>query len=259
VDWPALIEHFPALLKEIYGDLAKPGVRQVGKALGTIIGLGNTMLMPLALKNEKARIVLETNLNRYREKLESVPDDQISEVAPEVGVPIVEKLLYVTNEELSEMYTELLAKASQHQKANMAHPSFVNIINNMSPDEAILLKEIRPMINGIPFIEARLTKKGKNEWHTLNDMIPGLPNLDKLQFPNNVRAYLSNLAGMGLLQIRHDQFMVGVNIYEPLEESAKNMFSAMADSMPDRELTFPRGKIEITTLGHLFISACFSS
>jgi hypothetical protein len=30
----------PAVLKEVYGDLAKPGAQQVGKAVSTIVGLG---------------------------------------------------------------------------------------------------------------------------------------------------------------------------------------------------------------------------
>ena len=68
----------------------------------------------------------------------------------------------MTNEELSEMYTELLAKASQAQNANVAHPSFVNIINNISPDEAILLKSIRHNFV-IPFVEVQLKKKGSLE------------------------------------------------------------------------------------------------
>ncbi len=60
--------------------------------------------------------------------MENLSEEQICEVAPEVGVPVVEKLAYVTNQELSEMYVELLAKASQTQEANAAHPSFANII-----------------------------------------------------------------------------------------------------------------------------------
>ena len=50
------------LLKEIYGDLLKPGVSQVGKAIGTLIGLGNTILWPLLLLNESARIAIDKNL-----------------------------------------------------------------------------------------------------------------------------------------------------------------------------------------------------
>jgi len=45
----------PGLLKEIYGDLAKPGVSQVGKALSTVVGLGNTILWPVALLNERQK------------------------------------------------------------------------------------------------------------------------------------------------------------------------------------------------------------
>ena len=248
----------PAVLKEIYGDLAKPGVQQVGKALSTVVGLGNTVLWPVAMLNEKAKMSLEQNLNRYREKLEKVPDEDVCEVSPEVGVPIAEKLSYVTNEELSEMYTELLAKASQASKANTAHPSFVNAINNMSPDEAILLKSIIAM-PGIPFIEVRLKKKGKNEWQTLDSMKAGLSCLGKLQYPNNIHAYISNLEGLGFFQVRQDVFMVGENIYEPLENHAKTTYSQLEQNARDREVSFQRGKIEITPFAKLFINACFSS
>ena len=40
-------EAVPEILKEVYGDLAKPGAQQAGKALGTIVGLGNTILWPV--------------------------------------------------------------------------------------------------------------------------------------------------------------------------------------------------------------------
>jgi hypothetical protein len=91
----------PGLLKEIYGDLAKPGVKQIGNALGTILGLGKTILWPLMLINERTKITLQRNLEKYRRQIQDVPKEQIVPVAPEVGVPISEKLAYVTNEELS--------------------------------------------------------------------------------------------------------------------------------------------------------------
>ena len=246
----------PAVLKEIYGDLAKPGVQQAGKALSTVIGLGNTALWPIAMLNEKAKISLEQNLDKYRKKLEEVSDDDVCEVSPEVGVPIAEKLSYVTNDELSEMYTELLAKASQKSKANTAHPSFVNVINNMSPDEALLLKSIKKM-PGIPFIEVRLNKKGKNEWNTLESMKAGISCQFNFKYPANIHAYISNLEGLGLLQIRQDLYMVGENIYEPLEEHAKATFTHLENQ--DKEITCERGKIEITPFARLFIAACFGS
>ena len=252
------IAQSPAVLKEVYGDLAKPGVQQAGKALGTIIGLGNTALWPVMLLNEKTKIALENNLEKYRKKIEDIPEDQINEVAPEVGVPIAEKLSYITNEELSDMYTELLAKASHAQKANVAHPSFVNVISNISPDEAILLKSIQGL-SGIPFIEVRLMYNGKNEWQTINAMSAGLSCLSKLNYPNNIHAYISNLEGLGIFQIRQDIFMVGENIYEPLEEHAKIIYSPIEKQAKDKTLSFDRGKIEITPFAKLLMNACFKN
>ncbi|MEO8600888.1 MAG: DUF4393 domain-containing protein, partial [bacterium] len=165
---------------------------------------------------------------------------------------------YVTNKELSEMYTELLAKASQVHNANVAHPSFVNVISNISPDEAILMKSIMCM-TGIPFIEVRLSRKNKNEWSTLNSMMPGVSCLAELSYPSNINAYVSNLEGLGIFQARQDIFMVGENIYEPLEEYAKKIYFDMAQSVEGQSITFQRGKIEITPFARLFMNACFSS
>ncbi|ESS71274.1 hypothetical protein MGMO_112c00130 [Methyloglobulus morosus KoM1] len=250
------IAQSPAILKEVYGDLAKPGVQQAGKALSTIIGLGNTILWPLALLNERARIALESNLEKYRNKIKHIPIEETCEIPPEVGVPIAEKLSYVTNDELSEMYIELLVKASQAPKANVVHPSFVNIINNISPDEAVLLKSVMHL-PGIPFIEVRLQYKEKNEWQTLNSMIPGLFCLTELHYPENVHAYISNLEGLGIFQVRQDIFMVGENIYEPLEEDAKIRYSELIKTVDDKTIVFPRGKIEITPFARLLMDACF--
>lgn len=248
----------PAMLKELYGDLAKPGVQQVGKALSTVIGLGNTALWPLALLNEKAKIALERNLEKYRQKMENVSEADTCEVPPEIGVPIAEKLSYVTNEELSDMYIELLANASQYQNANVAHPSFVNVIANLSPDEAILMRSIRNM-PGIPFVEVRLKWKDKNEWTILDAMKPGLSCLGELRYPNNVHAYISNLEGLGVFQIRQDIYMVGENIYEPLEVNAKSVYEDIEKNLSDRTIAFQRGQIEITQFARLLMTACFST
>jgi hypothetical protein len=156
------------------------------------------------------------------------------------------------------MYTELLAKASQTQHANVAHPSFVNIISSISPGEAIVIKSVRHL-TGIPFIEVRSKFKDKDEWNTLNPMVIGIPCFSELSCPGNVQAYFSNLEGLGIFQIRTDIYIVGENIYEPLEEYAKKLYLAAVVSTEDRVLDTPKGKIEITPFGRLLMHACFSN
>ena len=119
------------LLTQLYGDLAKPGVAQVGKALSTVLGLGNTILWPIQLLNERARIRLESNLERFRQKVSQIPLEKVTPVAPEIGVPIAEKLSYVADRDLRELYTNLLAKASNVDTVSQAHPSFVNVLRNL--------------------------------------------------------------------------------------------------------------------------------
>lgn len=56
------LEPFADLIKEIYGDLAKPGVQNVGTALAAVLGLGVTLMWPIMWANERAKIALEDNL-----------------------------------------------------------------------------------------------------------------------------------------------------------------------------------------------------
>lgn len=248
----------PGLLVEIYGDLARPGVRQVGKALETVIGLGNTVLWPIALTNERSRIALERNLERYRKNLESIPEEKIAEVAPEIGVPIAEKLAYVLDERLSEMYAKLLATASNVDTLRNAHPSFVYVINNLSPDEANLLEYfvIHP---NVPFVRATAVIPSKGNHSILGGSLVPNEMISTLVFPDNADAYLSNFAGLGILNIQDDIWLSEPSMYESLENQHRAQFTAVIENSPhlkDRRLEFQKGVIKRTSFGQKFISAC---
>ncbi len=247
----------PALLSEIYGDVLKPGAKQVGTALETVIGLGNTVLWPVALANERSRLALQKNLEKYRAQIERLPEEKTVPVPPEVGVPIAEKLSYVSDEELSDMYINLLAKASSSDTAKFAHPSFVNVINNLCPDEAVLLKEVRRRV-ALPFVSAKLQKKNVNEWSSLGDLLTGLELSVKLAFPNNLPAYVSNFEGLGLIQVRRDIFIAQPELYEKLESVYRPQCEAFTYDKETHEVSFERGKIEATTFGRLFMDACLT-
>lgn len=250
----------PGLLVEIYGDLAKPGVKQAGRALETVIGLGNTILWPIAWANERTRIALEKNLEKYRKKMESVPEDKVVGVAPEIGVPIAEKLAYVTDERLTGLYVKLLATASSLETLGNAHPSFVNIINNLSPDEARLL-EYFVSKDTMPFVLGLALESSKSKYRIISDPIVPQEALVGLAFPLNMDAYLSNLAGLGLLEIREDKRLSDDAIYEPLLEHSKNELEMIVTQVPiyaGRTLEFQKGSIAITGFGRKFIVACHS-
>ena len=241
------------IIHEVYGDLFKPGVRQVGKALDTVLGLGNTILLPVAWGNERVRIASNANLERYRRKMEDIPEDGVCPVPPEVGVPILEKLSYVTNEQLSEMYIELLAKASQKESANVAHPSFVNIINNISPDEAIFMRSIR-YTDFIPYVEVReITSDEKHSWITVDPIVLSPTFLSELTYPNNGAAYVSNLLGLGIFAITPGDQLTSENAYKDVEEYAQEKLPVRASIKQGKKIIHERGVIRVTAFAKLFL------
>ncbi|MDV7495694.1 DUF4393 domain-containing protein [Acinetobacter seifertii] len=250
------LEPFADLIKEVYGDLAKPGVQNVGIALSAVLGLGITLMWPIMWANERAKIALENNLELYRERLKDVPPEQITVAPPEVAMPVLEKLGYVTNDELKKLYIELLAKASIKDLNNQAHPSFVNIINNLSPDEARLLDVLIPE-DSIPFIRIRLNLKVGGI--DLESPVLIIPNLT-LNFLENLGAYISNLVGVGLLEVKEETYLTDEKWYAPhMEyfEKQKTIYELdhrnIEKGNPPYEVK--KGIIKVTKLGYMFFKA----
>lgn len=241
------------LLKEIYGDLAKPGIHQVGKALETVLGIGNTLLIPLSLANEKGKIILEKNLNAYREKINKIPEEEIAEIPPEIGVPILEKLTYTSNEEISALYINLLSKASSLETQDQAHPSFVNLIGSMSPDEASIIKYLRNK-DTLPFIDRVINQSGG--YKVTESCITNLDAEITTIYPNNIPAYLSNFEGLGIIKFRRDIHILEEGIYEAIEKKNKTIYVGLKSG---ESQSFKKGVIEITTFGKLFINSCTAS
>lgn len=244
----------PGLLKEVYGDLAKPGVTEVGKAIGNILGLGNTALWPIALANGAADIALKANLERLRVRLSSVPSTDISQVPPEVGVPLTEKMAIIRDGSIAALYVELLAKASINFQSHFVHPAFVNLVENLSPDEAYILPYFEKRL---PKVDVRLVADSGTVFKYVFKNRIELPLPRSLDFPINFDGYINNLQRLGIIEISDnlqikeeiDPYQLLINMYGPLSESI-----AKSDGFGKPVIT--KGMISPTEFGKLFIRAC---
>lgn len=243
------------LLKEVYGDLVKPGVSQVGQAIGTILRLGNTVLWPIQMLNEKARLTIELNLESYRKKMADIPNEKVSAVAPEIGVPTLEKLGYVQDQELRELYSSLLAKASSKDTVGFAHPSFLGIINNICPDEARFVKQYKRRYQ-IPFFQSVYSDTATGNWLEDTNLIVGISEDTKITYPEFLTAYISNLEGLGLLSIRRNDPISDSEWYESVEADVRERFKGYTPTPQYTELDLIRGRITLTGLGRLFVTVC---
>lgn len=243
------------VLKAIYGDLLKPGVQQVGCAIEAVLGLGNTVLWPIHLLNQRARINLQSNLESYREKMARVPLEQVVAPAPELAIPITEKFPYLENEELRELFTSLLAMASSSETNNKAHPSFANVINNLCPDEAQLLQNFIGT-RAIPFVYLRYVNARQDRYTQICDMHIRVRDGIRLAFRENVPAYISNLEGLGILKIDRNTFTLDEDQYSVLVGDVKTTFAnySAPEGYPVQQIN--KGRIDVTDFGKMFISTC---
>lgn len=251
-----IVKGTPNILGQVYTDLAQPGVKAVGQALGTVLEFSTSFLLPVKLLNEKFKLNFTKRLNEYKEKLEEIPEEKRCEVHPQIGTPIVEKLTYTTNDEIADLFTTLLASASNTDSVNAAHPSFVNMIERLSPDEARIIKYLKHE-DDIQYCNFNGYAKNGNGFNTLLDHATLLPFQVKMDFPQNVNAYLANLTSLGVLLDLDGTYKIEQSTYDKIKQQYgyENLVEKLVPNVY-KNLDCDRAYYKITDFGKLFIKAC---
>ena len=133
------IKAVTGLVKEVpvYQDAVQPLAKETGKILQTVGRAVNAALMPAIGLVWGIEKIEEFVYTKVAKKLEDTPVDEICSPDLAVAGPALESLRYTGHKEsLSELYANLLASAMDLKTAKTAHPGFVEIIRNMSSDEA---------------------------------------------------------------------------------------------------------------------------
>lgn len=249
------------LLGQVYTDVASPSLKKVGKALEAVFDLGYAHLaLPLQYKSDKKRIVLEQNFEMYKKKINKFDDENIVEVRPELGVPLVQKLTYIQSEELADLFTNLLVSASSKDKHAAAHPTFLKILECISVDEARILKYFSS-IDKLDFPFILFVGVSKTGIHTLTGRYTMIPKQVELDFPENEHLYLDNLVSLGLLALGKGP-MLDDGAYDELESFCEHIRLGIADEIAndkyDRftDVSTEYGLYEITKLSQRFFDVC---
>lgn len=127
----------------LYEDALQPTVQEVGKFAARIPRAINAAFSGLDKWILNKEYAIDETKKLLEKKLENVDPDKIVEPESYVAVPAIQAISYSMNsEELRNLYANLLAKAMNSDTKDMVHPSFVEIIKQMSPYDARVLKEI---------------------------------------------------------------------------------------------------------------------
>ena len=125
----------------IYPDAIQPAAKQVGQTLELAAKSVNIALAPIKVMVWSYDRIEKFISESVARKLEKTPQDRIITPAPEVAGPVLNALVFSgENVNLRELYSNLLATAMDQQTQQQAHPSFVEIIKNLTSDEAKLIR-----------------------------------------------------------------------------------------------------------------------
>ena len=136
----------------IYEDALQPAVQETGKILALIPQTIEAALLPLRKWNIEREYKFAEIKKLLEYKLENVEPEKIITPETYVAIPAIQAISYsMDSEELRNLYANLLAKAMNSDTKDMVHPSFVEMIKQMSPTDALIFSyiissPIRPLI-----------------------------------------------------------------------------------------------------------------
>ena len=202
-------------VKDIYNDLAHPALSTVGQGLQGLTKLALAPISALVWGYDKIADYLDVAIPEYFEK-RKIEKEKIISPDPMIAVPVVEAMRYTSHkEELREMFTNLLGAAMNADSID-AHPAFVDIIKQLSPDEGKMIKYLyqddkQPMIK----IRVKLDN-GAGE----SDILPYFSDIcykADCQYPQKFPEYLDNLHRLGIVEVYYERFLVDEKYYEELK------------------------------------------
>ncbi len=208
----AATESLSAVAKDLYQDLLQPTMQNLGLAFGTVSDTVNTVLFPLFLVNtnrrERMRAALEPKIEKIPQESLVAPPEMLSFSALQYMA------LSIDEPDLRELYANLLATSMDARAAHTALPSFVEVIKQLSPDEAKLFKY---MGTGAPLPVISLWPVGESSGRYVLEYFSLLGESAQCDHPDVAPVYIANLCRLNLVVVPNDICYKNAEAYKALE------------------------------------------
>lgn len=180
----------------VYNDLLQPGAQALGKGIGGAIRIALLPISGTIWGIDKISEWLEPKLAR---KLGNVDINDIVTPKGSIVGPAIEAVKFLSSEdELREMFAQLIATSLNKNQADLAHPGFVEIIKNLSTADALVLKYITDRVI-VPTIDFWISEKDTNAHELSQSASLILRDLDLASRWNGAEIF-KNLERLGLIE-----------------------------------------------------------
>lgn len=205
--------------------------------------------------SEKKKIKYAHKLEIFRKQLEEsidqIPADKKIEPSVQTTAQALENSKYCIDEDnLREMFTALISNSMNIDYQKDAHPAFAEILKQMSPLDAEVIKVFKdsPLV-GLPIGRYQVNENGGCQ--TLLEYVfidYFIPNLDACSIS------ISSLIRLGLLKVSYNDVLLSKEAYTGFD--IHPWFLLLKKNLPDKNITIHKGSVSLTPLGRSFTRIC---
>lgn len=205
---------------------------------------------------EKKKIKYAHSLELFRQELDAscakIPLEKQIEPSFQVTAQALENAKYcITEEELRSMFTSLISNSMNSDFSEDVHPSFAEIIKQMSVLDAKIIKLFKTApFTGIPLCNYHVNQEAGGYISVLDNAFLELPE-ESLE---SCSQSLSSLARLGIIRIPMDRYLSLPDYYERFEQHS--FFKTLQHEFPNKKITIEKSVAELTPLGRSFIKVC---
>ena len=191
------------------------------------------------------------------EKLKNIPSENIVPPSPRIAVPTLQNASITEDIEIRELYAQLLANSMNETMKDGIHPAFVEIIKQLSPDEAKILRYMSSNTI-IPTITLRCVNENEEGYDVVKNF-SNVGELAKCEYPFEVGKYFDNLIRLGLLKNDMLASLINKALYEPLKkhQHLESQIKTIEHQAPPlNKPEFKESYISMTDFGTSFCEIC---
>lgn len=251
------IVKLPESVDNAFKNLTDEPTRNIGHTFGDIWYL---VFGGLSHRADKKRIKYDFDLEQYKkdltEKMNAIPDEEKQEPSLQITAQALDNSKYCISEpELRSMFVNLISNSMNQRVSGLVHPSFPEIIKQMSPMDAELLKGFKQKPKQ-PI--ANFVLKHKDGTSVVLDSYLYFDLNESHTYP--YATSISSLERLGLLSIDFSKWLSDESCYKIFSkwayyESLKNDYN---QPLSGDYVDIAKGICSLTPLGRSFVDICIS-
>lgn len=235
----------------VYKDLGRPAAREVGNAAGGVV---RTLLSPINFAVWTIDQAMTWAQDAVSQRFRRIPPERVTAPQSDVALPAI-AALRLAGPELREMFANLLATSMDRETAEKAHPAFVEIIKQLTPDEAKIVALLAQKTQ-LPVLNVREQEPSDPSVRaTVLRTFSLIGEEAGCQHPDLTPTYIDNVCRLGLAEIQHSAIR-GSYAYQELQQQPKVMAVVHDLAKQRRQAGMHPGTLSITSLGETFCFVC---